>query len=72
MIEPENDAMWSGNGPSPETMPTSDRFEELLPERVRELVDPGHMRELIRLHPLTVTFGALALGFLVARVLRED
>ena len=69
MIEPENDAMWSGNGPSPETM--SERFEEF-PERVRELVDPGHMRELIRLHPLTVTFGALALGFLVARVLRED
>jgi hypothetical protein len=72
MNEPENDAMWSGNGPSPDTAIHGERFEDLLPERLRELVDPGRMRELIRAHPLSVTFGALALGFIVARAMRED
>ena len=72
MIDPESDAMWSGNGPSPETASSTTGFEELLPERVRELVDPGRMRELIRSHPLAMTFSALALGFIAARLLRED
>jgi hypothetical protein len=71
MSDPESDAMWSGNGPSPDTAAT-ERFDEFLPERVRELVDPGRMREVVRSHPLTVVFGALALGFIVARVMRED
>ena len=49
-----------------------ERFEEILPERVRELVDPGRMRELIRSHPLSAAFGALALGYIAARAMRED
>ncbi len=71
MSDPESNAMWSGNGPSPDTAAT-ERFEEFLPERVRELVDPNRMRALIRSHPLSVAFSALALGFIVARVMRED
>jgi hypothetical protein len=70
MIDPESDAMWSGNGPSPDTATSTTEFEEFLPERVRELVDPDRMRELIRSHPLSVVFGALGLGFIAARLLR--
>lgn len=71
MSDPESNATWSGNGPSPDTAAT-DRFDEFLPERVRELLDPGRMRELIRSHPLSAAFGALALGYIAARVMRED
>jgi hypothetical protein len=71
MIDPEGNATWSGNGPGSDNV-AAERFDESLPERVRELVDPGRVRELIRSHPLSAAFGALALGYIVARVLRED
>jgi hypothetical protein len=68
MIDPQSDAVTGHNGPG-----SGEEFSELLPHSLRETLtsQEDHLRELIRSHPLAVVFGALALGFAVARWMRE-
>jgi hypothetical protein len=72
MIDPQGDAMASsGNGPAHRE--DAEGFSELLSPTVKEALSEqeNQMRALIRAHPVTAVVGALALGFLAARFLRE-
>ena len=73
MIDPQADAVnespqTNGNGPD------RGHFESLLPHDVRGLLlaQESRAREFIRAHPLGVVLSALALGYVAARLLRED
>lgn len=68
MIDPHSDAATGHNGPS-----SGEEFSELFPHSLRETLtaQEDHLRELIRSHPIAAVCGALALGFAVARWLRD-
>jgi hypothetical protein len=73
MIEPQSNAMTGGNGPERIGADSAEEFEGLLPQSVHALaLQENRVREFIRSHPLPVVLGALALGFVVARWIRED
>ena len=68
MTDPQTQSATAHNGPG-----TSDEFGELLPHSLRQTLSEqeNQLRELIRAHPLAAVLGGLALGFVVARLLRE-
>ena len=71
MIDPHGDAVTSGNGPDRQR--DAEPYSDLLSPAVRQTLSEQEerMRELIRAHPLATVFGALALGFVAARLLRD-
>lgn len=69
MTDPQTHTATGHNGrPS-----RSDEFGEPLSPSLRETLtaQEDHLRELIRAHPVAAVVGGLALGFVVARLLRE-
>ena len=54
--------------------PDRESFEPFLPRDVRGLLleQESRAREFIRAHPLGVVLSALALGYIAARLMRED
>jgi hypothetical protein len=72
MIDPQSDAVRSGNGPN-RSGAAEEFSDHLVPPTVMDTLaeQEDRMREFIRSHPLSVVFGALALGFVVARTMRE-
>ena len=73
MIDPQSNQMTQGNGADEIRAGSAAKLEGLLPQGVHALVEQeARVRELIRSHPLPVVLGALALGFAVARWMRED
>jgi hypothetical protein len=72
MIDPYTDEQSRTNGPNRSADPREE-LSELFPDSVMHaFAEQEHrMREFIRAHPLTAVFGALALGFVVARTMRE-
>ena len=72
MIEPQSNEV-RGNGADEISAGSAAELEGLLPQSVHALVEQKtRVREFIRSHPLPVVLGALALGFAVARWMRED
>ncbi len=73
MIDPQSNEVTRGNGAHELRAGSAAELEGLLPQSVHALVErEAHVREFIRSHPLSVVLGALALGFAVARWMRED
>ena len=70
MIDPQSNEMTRGNGADEISAGSAAELEDLLPRSVVE--QEARVREFIRSHPLPVVLGALALGFSVARWMRED
>jgi hypothetical protein len=72
MIDPQNDTVTSHNGPMQDRERATGAFDELLPQTMRQTFaeQEDRMRELIRSHPLAAVFGALALGYVVAKLAR--
>jgi hypothetical protein len=68
VIDPQATASSTTNGPDR----ASD--ESFFPQDVRGLLlaQEGRAREFIRAHPIGVVLSALALGFIAARLMRED
>jgi len=72
MIDVQSSEM-RGNGADEMSAGSGGELEGLLPQSVQALVEQeARVREFIRSHPLSVVLGALALGFAVARWMRED
>ena len=71
MIDPQIEVR--GNGADEIGAGSAAELEGLLPQSMRALVEQkARVGEFIRSHPLPVVLGALALGFAVARWMRED
>jgi hypothetical protein len=72
MIDLQSSEM-RGNGADEISAGSAAELEGLLPRSVHTLVEQEpRVREFIRSHPLPVVLGALALGFAIARWMRED
>jgi hypothetical protein len=73
MIDPQSSAMSAGNGRNRTGVASASESEDLLPPKMHALAEPvARVREFIRAHPLPVVLGALVLGFVGARWVRED
>ena len=73
MINPQSNEATRGNGADEIRTGSAADVEGLLPQSVRALIEQeGRVRAFIQSHPLMVVGGALALGFAVARWMRED
>jgi len=71
MIDAQSSEM-RGNG-AEISADSAAELEGFFPQSVHALVEQkARVREFIRSHPLPVVLGALALGFAVARWMRED
>jgi hypothetical protein len=70
--DPQRDFAANQKGPT-RAHGDGEGFEELIPQTVMDTLaeQERRMREFIRSHPLAVVAGALALGFVVARAIRE-
>jgi hypothetical protein len=68
VIDPYANASSTTNGPDRTT------YEGLLPQDLRGMLleQENRAREFIRAHPLGVVLSALAIGYVAARLLRED
>ena len=72
MIDPQTNEV-RGNGADEFSAGSAAELEGLLPQGVHALFEQeARVREFIRSHPLPVVLGALALGFAIARWMRED
>ena len=72
MIDAQSSEM-RGNGGAEIGAGSAAELEGFFPQSVHALVEQeARVREFIRSHPLPVVLGALALGFAVARWMRED
>ena len=72
MIDPQSSET-RGNGADEISAGSAAELEGFFPHSVHALVDrEARVREFIRSHPLPVVLGALALGFAVARWVREN
>jgi len=72
MIDPQSSEA-RRNGADEISAGSAAELEGFFPQRVHALVEQeARVREFIRSHPLPVILGALALGFAVARWMRED
>jgi hypothetical protein len=73
MIDPQSSALSAGNGHNMIGADSAAESEDFLAQEMHALADStARLREFIRAHPLPVVFGALVLGFAVARWVRED
>jgi hypothetical protein len=73
MINPQSNEVTRGNGADEIRTGSAAGLEGLLPQSVRALVEQeSRVRAFIQSHPLMVVLGALALGFSVARWMREE